>query len=84
MIEPRKDMRNIKMKQPAKKITLAILLVAFIVGLVGCFLSFFDMDKFVKFLGAFLPFFLGMVASVGTGAVVDRIQGGKHDNKTNI
>lgn len=72
------------MKQPAKKITLAILVVAFIVGLVGCFLKFFDMDKFTKFLSAFLPFFLGMIASVGTGAVVDKIQGGKHDTKTNI
>ena len=70
------------MKQPAKKITLAILLVAFIVGLVGCFLAFFDMDKFVKFLGAFLPFFLGMVASIGTGSVVSKIQEGKHDRKT--
>ena len=69
------------MKQPAKKLTLGILVVAFFVGLVGCFLAFFDMDKFVKFLGAFLPFFLGMVASVGTGAVVDRIQGGKKDVK---
>jgi len=46
------------MKKPAKKLTLAILAVAFLVGLVGCLLSFFDMDKFVKFLGAFLPFFL--------------------------
>ena len=69
------------MKKPAKKITLAILVVAFIVGLVGCFLKFFDMDKFTKFLSAFLPFFLGMIASVGTGAVVDRIQGGKKDAK---
>ena len=69
------------MKQPAKKLTLAILAVAFIVGLVGCFLAFFDMDKFTKFLGAFLPFFLGMIASIGTGAVVDRIQGGKKDAK---
>ena len=70
------------MKQPAKKITLAILLVAFIVGLVGCFLKFFDMDKFTKFLSAFLPFFLGMITSIGTGAVVDRIQEGKRDRKT--
>ena len=69
------------MKQPAKKLTLAILAVAFLVGLVGCFLAFFDMDKFTKFLGAFLPFFLGMVASVGTGAVFDRIQEGKKDVK---
>ena len=72
------------MKQPAKKLTLAILVVAFIVGLVGCLLKFFDMDMFVQFLGAFLPFFLGMVASVGTGAVFDRIQEGKHDRKTDI
>ena len=72
------------MKQPAKKLTLAILVIAFLVGLVGCFLAFFDMDKFCQFLGAFLPFFLGMVASVGTGAVFDRIQEGKHDRKTDI
>jgi uncharacterized membrane protein len=71
-------------KQPAKKLTLAILAVAFIVGLVGCFLAFFDMDKFVKFLGAFLPFFLGMVASIGTGSVVSKIQEGKRDRKTDI
>ena len=70
------------MKKPAKKLTLAILAVAFIVGLVGCFLAFFDMDKFVKFLGAFLPFFLGMVASIGTGSVVSKIQEGKRDRKT--
>ena len=72
------------MKKPAKKLTLAILAVAFIVGLVGCFLAFFDMDKFVKFLGAFLPFFLGMVASIGTGSVVSKIQEGKRDRKTDI
>ena len=72
------------MKQPAKKLTLAILVIAFLVGLVGCFLAFFDMDKFTKFLGAFLPFFIGMVASVGTGAVFDRIREGKHDRKTDI
>lgn len=70
------------MKQPAKKLTLAILVVAFLVGLIGCFLAFFDMDKFVQFLGAFLPFFLGMVASVGTGSVVSKIQEGKRDRKT--
>ena len=69
------------MKKPAKKLTLAILAVAFIVGLVGCFLAFFDMDKFTKFLGAFLPFFLGMVASIGTGSVVSKIQEGKRDRK---
>ena len=70
------------MKKKKKKLTLAILAVAFLVGLVGCFLAFFDMDKFTKFLGAFLPFFLGMVASIGTGSVVSKIQEGKRDRKT--
>ena len=70
------------MKKPAKKLTLAILVVAFLVGLIGCLLAFFDMDKFVQFLGAFLPFFLGMVASIGTGSVVSKIQEGKRDRKT--
>lgn len=70
------------MKQPAKKLTLAILVIAFLVGLVGCFLAFFDMEKFSQFLISFSPFYLGMVASIGTGAVVDRIQEGKRDRKT--
>lgn len=65
------------MKQSAKKITLGILIVAFLVGLIGCFLTFFDMDKYAKFLDAFSPFFIIMIASVGTGAVVDKIKGDK-------
>jgi uncharacterized membrane protein len=68
------------MKKPAKKLTLGILALAFLVGLVGCFLAFFDMDKFATFLASFLPFYLGMVASVGTGAVIDRIKENKDGN----
>jgi len=69
------------MKQPAKKITLAILLVSFIVGLVGCFIKAFDMTKFAQFLDAYRPFWIIMITSIGTGAVVDRIQEGKKDVK---
>ena len=72
------------MKQPAKKLTLAILVVAFLVGLVGCFLKFFDMDKYQQFLEAFKPFFIGMILSVGAGAIADKAKEWKnHDNKTN-
>ena len=70
------------MKKPAKKLTLAILAVVCAVGLVGCFVDSFSMEKFSQFMIAFSPFYLGMVASVGTGAVVDRIKGAKSDNKT--
>lgn len=69
------------MKQPAKKITLAILVIAFIVGLVGCFIKAFDMIKFAQFLDAYRPFWIIMITSIGTGAVVDRLQEGKKDAK---
>ena len=75
------------MKQPAKKLTLAILVIAFLVGLVGCFLAFFDMVVSCSLPSLYRlmqPFFLGMVASVGTGSVVSKIQEGKRDRKTDI
>jgi len=72
------------MKQPAKKITLGILVGTWLVGMVGCFLAFFDMTKMTSFMLGFSPFFLGMVASVGTGSVVSKIQEGKRDRKTDI
>ena len=70
------------MKKPAKKLTLAILAVVCAVGLVGCFVASFSMEKFSQFMISFSPFYLGMVASVGTGSVVSKIQEGKRDNKT--
>ena len=70
------------MKKPAKKLTLGILALAFLVGLVGCFLPFFDMDKYTDFLREFSPFFFGMIASVGTGAVMDRIKENKDGNNS--
>ena len=72
------------MKQPAKKLTLAILVVVCAVGLIGCFVDSFSMEKFSQFMIAFSPFYLGMVASVGTGSVVSKIQEGKRDRKTDI
>lgn len=70
------------MKQPAKKLTLAILVVAFLVGLVGCFIKAFDMTKFTQFLEAYSPFWIIIVTSIGAGAITDKIQEGKRDRKT--
>ena len=70
------------MKQPAKKLTLAILVIAFLVGLVGCFIKTFDMNKFKLFLESYAPFWKIMVISIGAGAITDRIQEAKHDRKT--
>ena len=71
------------MKQPAKKITLAILVVAFIVGLVGCFIKAFDMGKFKLFLESYAPFWKIMVFSIGAGTIADKLKDWKnHDDKT--
>ncbi|MGE0074126.1 MAG: hypothetical protein AB7S52_02780 [Sphaerochaetaceae bacterium] len=58
----------------AKKITLAILIIAFLIGCVGSWFEVFNMDAFTKFLLTFSPFYLGLVASIGTNSVVEKIQ----------
>ncbi len=71
------------MKQPAKKLTLAILVIAFLVGLVGCFIKTFDMNKFKLFLESYAPFWKIMVVSIGAGAITEKIKEWKnHDDKT--
>jgi hypothetical protein len=72
------------MKQPAKKLTLAILALAFLVGLVGCFLKFFDMAKYKAFLEAFQPFYYLMVISVGGGAIADRLKEKNRDDQKSV
>jgi membrane-anchored protein YejM (alkaline phosphatase superfamily) len=61
----------------AKKITLAILMVLFAIGCIGSWFEVFDMDAFTKFLIHFSPFYLGLVASIGTNSAVEKIKGGQ-------
>ena len=61
----------------AKKITLVILIIAFAIGCVGSWFASFDMDAFTKFLIHFSPFYLGLIASIGTNSVVEKVKGGK-------
>ena len=60
------------MKQPAKKITLAIMVVAFVMGLVISFFQLQVMENFKTFLYAYLPFFLGMVGSIGVNSALEK------------
>jgi hypothetical protein len=61
----------------AKKITLGILIIAFLIGCIGSWFEAFDMDAFTKFLIHFSPFYLGLIASIGTNSVVEKVKGGK-------
>lgn len=61
-------------KGPAKVITLAILVLAFIVGVFGSFeLASFDMDSYVQFLDAFAWFFSPLILSIGVGSSTKKI-----------
>ena len=60
------------MKKPAKKITLAIMVLAFIMGLVIAFFPTEVMDNYRGFLLVYLPFFLGMIGSIGVNSALDK------------
>lgn len=67
------------MKQPAKKITLGILTGTWIVGMAGCFIPSFNMDSMTAFMLSFLPFWGGMVASIGINSYKEK----QNDAKAN-
>lgn len=68
------DSRAARRSRVAKKITLAILVISFAIGCVGSWFEVFNMDAFTKFLIHFSPFYLGLIASIGTNSVVEKIQ----------
>ena len=64
-----------------KNLPLQSLLLRSVVGLSGCFLAFFDMDKFVKFLGCVPTILPGMEVAAQAQVGHEDIQEGKHDRK---
>jgi membrane-anchored protein YejM (alkaline phosphatase superfamily) len=58
----------------AKKITLAILIISFAIGCIGSWFEVFDMDAFTKFLIHFSPFYLGLIASIGTNSAIEKVK----------
>ena len=68
------DSRAARRSRVAKKITLAILVISFAIGCIGSWFEVFNMDAFTKFLIHFSPFYLGLIASIGTNSVVEKIQ----------
>ena len=61
----------------AKKLTLGILVIAFLIGCIGSWFDGFNMDGFTKFLIHFSPFYLGLIASIGTNSAIEKVQGVK-------
>lgn len=63
------------MKSLAKKLTLLMLLIGFIVGVVGMFLPSFNMERYTVFVKAFAFLYTPLIASIGINSSVAKIKG---------
>ena len=61
----------------AKKLTLIILSLAFLIGSVGAFVGTFNMDGYINFLKGFAPLYIALIASLGANSAVTKVQDGK-------
>ena len=56
----------------AKKLTLIILSLAFLIGSVGAFVGTFNMDGYISFLKGFAPLYIALIASIGANSAVEK------------
>lgn len=60
-------------KMTAKNITLAMILVIFVVGLVGSFIATFNMVGFISFIKGFSVMYIPLIASIGLNSGVEKM-----------
>lgn len=65
----------------AKRLTLIMLSVAFVVGCVGAFVKNFQMEAFISFLKGFAPLYISLIASIGANSAFEKYNEGKGDVK---
>lgn len=58
----------------AKKITLIIFTLVFVVGCIGAFVPTFQMEGFIAFIKVFTPTFITLLTSIGASAITDKIK----------
>ena len=51
----------------SKIITLLIPIIILLIGIAGCFISNFNMEKFISFLPTFAPFYIAFIGVLGAG-----------------
>ena len=61
----------------AKKITLIIFTLVFVVGCIGAFVPTFQMEGFIAFIKVFTPTFITLLTSIGASAITDKIKAEK-------
>lgn len=62
------------MKQIAKKLTLCMLLLSFLVGVIMMFIPNLSMERYTTFVKAFMCLYTPMVASVGINSGISKIK----------
>ena len=65
----------------AKKITLIIFTLVFVVGCIGAFVPTFQMEGFISFIKVFTPTFITLLTSIGASAITDKIKTIPNDNE---
>ena len=65
----------------AKKITLIIFTLVFVVGCIGAFVPTFQMEGFIALLKVFTPTFITLLTSIGASAITDKIKAIPNDNE---
>ena len=63
----------------AKKLTLIILSLSFLIGSVGAFVGTFNMDGYINFLKGFAPLYIALIASIGANSAVTKVQAARND-----
>lgn len=63
----------------AKKLTLIILVLAFLVGSVGAWFKAFDIEAYGGFLKAFAPIYMALIASIGANSAIEKYKGVKDE-----
>lgn len=61
----------------AKKITLIIFTLVFVVGCIGAFVPTFQMEGFISFIKVFTPTFITLLTSIGASSITDKIKAEK-------
>lgn len=56
----------------AKKMTLIMLALAFLIGSVGAFIPTFNIDGYKNFLIGFAPLYISLIASIGANSAMEK------------
>lgn len=61
------------MKTSAKKLTLSMLSIGFLIGIICLFIPNIDMERYVTFVKAFALLYTPLIASIGINSGIEKV-----------